>query len=355
MRGAIIAAATLDRDDRLFPADWRVFATNPLGLAFGGTGIALFLDETGGVPAALLDRLDALAAAPSLDRYSAGLYVGLSGIAWAFARLGRVERAAALMRLAYEVPSRFESADLFYGCAGWGLGSLHLHRATGEALFLDGAVAAARHLGSTDCVLPQTEAGNRYHGLAHGAAGIATFLLRLWQVTGDPEHRARAVELLDTELAGASRVGAGVAWPSTVTGKLLAPWWRYGNAGMIPVLLRFHRALGDARYLELARAAAAPLLGYFATVPGLFSGMAGVGIALLELGDATGEASWREEARRLAARLRLFAIEEPGGVGYPSEDLQRVCHDLGTGTAGVGMFLAHLRRGTVPPSPLDLI
>ena len=44
----IHAHTALERRDRLWPAHQAVFNTNPLGLAYGACGIALFLNEVEG-------------------------------------------------------------------------------------------------------------------------------------------------------------------------------------------------------------------------------------------------------------------------------------------------------------------
>ena len=52
----VLATADPDRTDRLWPADARVYDTNPLNLVYGAAGIALFLDEVTGLdPASIFD------------------------------------------------------------------------------------------------------------------------------------------------------------------------------------------------------------------------------------------------------------------------------------------------------------
>ena len=52
-----------------------------------------------------------------------------------------------------------------------------------------------------------------------------------------------------------------------------------------------------------------------------------------------------DEARRFADRVMLFAIEKPSGLVFPGEELVRISTDLGTGSAGTGLFLHRIAAG----------
>ena len=73
--------------------------------------------------------------------------------------------------------------------------------------------------------------------------------------------------------------------------------------------------------------------------------MAGIGNFFVDLHRRTGEAGYLEEARRFADRVMLFAIEKPGGLVFPGEDLVRISTDYGTGSAGIGTFLHRILTG----------
>jgi len=348
LRGAILASVDYERRDRVVPADWRVFGTNPLGLAFGATGVALFLARSGGVPDPFAGRIRALIDAIDPAELSPGLFVGAAGVAWAAAALGDVDRARVLMTAALASERLRARVDLFYGCSGVGLAALALDRLAGAPALLGDAVGIGEHVlaqlvdDGAHLGLPLDDGGVRYRGLAHGATGPALFLLRLAQASGEDRFREAAIRLFDGELAQARRFERGIAWESHDGSGLFSAIWRYGNAGIIPVALRFARATGEARYLDVARDAAAYLAGAYATVPGLLSGMAGIGDALVELDRVCGDGVHRDEARRFAERVWALSVACDGGAGFGGEDELRVCHDHGTGSAGVGSFYLRL-------------
>ncbi|WP_437752129.1 class III lanthionine synthetase LanKC [Sorangium sp. So ce1389] len=339
-------------DDPLeLPADYRRSMTNPLSVAYGASGVALFLKRTRGeVPAVFLDALVREASGIGDDRYAPGLYIGSSGVAWTLLELGMRKEAEALMEAAQRSPLLYENADMFYGAAGWGLANLFFLAQLGDEKYLRNAVHAFDH------IKPQLEQGEGgysyknmdavYHGLAHGAAGIGYFLLRLYRVTGREEHLEVARGLLDFELASAEENKPGCAqFRRSVGDRLVYPYWRIGGAGVGAVALRFHAALGDDRYLEMARKIARQLDGNYAVFPTNFSGMAGLGNFFVDMHRRTEEASYLEEARRFVDRVMLFALEKPSGLVFPGEELLRVSTDYGTGSAGTGMFIHRIVAG----------
>lgn len=333
------------------PTDYRRFVTNPLSVAYGASGVALFLKRTRGeVPEAFLDALVREAAKIGDDSYTPGLYVGSSGVAWTLLELGMRKEAEGLMDVAARSPILFENADMFYGAAGSGLANLFFFAQLGDEKYLKNAVDAFDHIKpmlrrdrggycyeNTDAV---------YHGLAHGASGIGYFLLRLYRETRKEEHLDVAKGLFDFELASAEEQEPGrVVFKRSTEEKLLYPYFRIGGAGVGAVALRFHAALGDPRYLELARKIACQLEGSYTVFPTNFSGMAGIGNFFVDMHRRTEEKRYLEEARRFVDRVMLFALEKPSGIVFPGEELVRISTDYGTGSAGTGMFLHRIVAG----------
>src|SRR5215216_4460702 len=133
----LLATADFARSDRLWPADALVFATNPLSVAYGACGSALFLHSADRLTERR-DVLDWMLARPlSTDTYPPGLYIGLAGIAYAFAELGLSREAEDVLQLAYQSPLLYEEPGMFLGAAGWGLASVDFHHRTGRRLYLE--------------------------------------------------------------------------------------------------------------------------------------------------------------------------------------------------------------------------
>lgn len=347
------------RTDRLWPADYMVYATNPLSVAYGACGPALFLSAAGpqgaGLPAEVASWM--LGRPLGTDTYPPGLYLGLAGIAWAFQELGMQDRGEAAMAMLYDSPLLFDDPSVLLGVAGWGLASLRFHAATGRQVYLDHAVRAgeellgtARREGDT-CFWPSSDGGRVHYGYGYGASGIALFLLYLHLATGDTRFRSRAVEALEFDLAHAGESGLGLQWPRFQGDSVLYPYWIHGSAGIGSVLVRFHRLLGIERYGELARRVADDTYVTYTYAPGLFEGLAGIGEFMLDMYRGTGEEEYRDRAAAIAGTVLWFRVEDDDGIAFPGRWLNRIAHDYATGSAGIGVFLSRL----VDPGPRLLV
>lgn len=342
----ILAKADLERQDRLWPADYRLFSTNPLNLAYGALGTGLFLKAALGTwPAHIQQWVEQQPL--SVEAYPPGLFIGLSGVAWALEELGATEKARAAFDLALQSPLLLENPDVFFGAAGVGLTSLYLFRKTGEPRYLD----TARRLGdsliaksSSDengCYWTNTD-GATYFGYCHGGGGIALFLLYLHLATGDARYLAYAKAGMDHEIAHARIEGNRAVWGRGPGDNMEAPYWRLGSTGVGSVLIRFFAILGDSRYKELAEKAGNAVITKYAVLPSQFSGLSGIGEFLIDLYHFTGKQKYLDDAFKLAEGVLLFQIKRPEGIAFPGEELLRICTDYGTGSAGIGMFLLRL-------------
>jgi Lanthionine synthetase C-like protein/Protein kinase domain len=340
------------REDRLFPADAKVFVTNPLSLAYGASGVAYALDKAAGkCPTRVLDWI--LSRKISPDAYPPGLYVGSSGIAWALLELGAIPEAEKILQGSFRHPLLYESADVFHGAAGWGMASLRFFAETGNELYLDKAIAAGTRLLQTAIddgrgySWPAAE-GAQHIGFAHGSSGIALFLLYLHLVTGNCEF-AETAELafgFDLSFAAETKDG-GLSWPSSAASPSpIYPYWRFGSAGIGSVALRFYSFLGGDHYKQILDKIHVDTDRKYAVLPGKFSGLAGIGDFLLDLYDFSGEPKYLKSAQRAAEGLALYRVDREG-IAFPGDNLSRLSCDYGTGSAGVALFLSRLegRRG----------
>jgi Lanthionine synthetase C-like protein/Protein kinase domain len=347
----ILEVSRTGSDPLDLPTDYRRFATNRLSVAYGASGVALFLKRTrGDVPEAFVEAFTREAARIDHQSYAPGLYVGGSGIAWTLLELGKQKEAEALLELASRSPIVFENADMFYGAAGFGLANLFFFARLSDDKYLKNAVAAFEQikskLKSDKGGLSYYNTDTVYHGFAHGAAGIGYFLLRLHEVTREEEHIEVAKKLLDFELASAEEEQPGYAvFKRSVEERVYYPYWRLGSAGVGAAALRFHAALGDEKYIDLACRIARHLAGGYTVFPTNFSGMAGIGGFFVDMHRRTGEESYLDEARRFVDRVMLFALEKPSGIVFPGEDLLRISTDFGTGSAGTGIFIHRILSG----------
>jgi serine/threonine protein kinase len=348
IKSHILATEDTLREDRLFPSDYRIFSTNPLSISYGAIGQVLYLKSTLGIiPEDVRDWV--LRQPITLENYAPGLYVGLSGLAWGLAELGFEDAAHKAINEAYQSPLLYESLDVFYGCAGTGLASLHWWYRTGEDKFL----ARASELG--DQILGAAiddpaghywlnVDGNHHFGYAHGGSGISLFLLYLYLANQDPKYLQYAISGLEYEIAQGREKAGYIAWTRSKDSGIFSPYWRYGNAGIGSVLIRFYAILKSQRYLEFADKAARYAAGKFAGFPGQFMGLSGIGEFLLDMYRFTGDQKYIHEAQRVASGVLLYAVPKPHGTAFPGEELIRLSTDYGTGSAGIGMFLQRLLR-----------
>ena len=239
------------------------------------------------------------------------IFLGVAGIPLflaAYARLTGETRAVALAEGAARwcsAPGRTFGGDrhgpdesLCFGRAGAGLAWTHLWRVSGEAAHRD----AARAAGARALAAPLGPATD----FIGGAAGEGTFLLQLWEATGEERFLAGAVRRAGWLDAVATRDAAGCSWP-----------WRLATGGD-----------GAGRVLL-----------------GFAHGLSGIGHFFLRLHAATGTPRWAAVAREVATTLDRAAVADRGGLNWghlldsppgrrPGEC--QWCH----GSPGVGLFYA---------------
>jgi hypothetical protein len=337
------------RRDRLWPADAMVFQTNPLNLAYGACGTALFLQASlGELPPQARDWL--VAQSVDLSNYPPGLYSGIAGISWSFAQLGITDRALELFKLVPKSSLAYQAMDIFSGVAGWGMAALALYLRTGEDWLMQLACEAGGFLTKT----VQTDSDGSFWtdgqnedvplGFAFGGSGIAVFLLYLAHVTVDSRFLRLGREALDFDIAHAQIKGESLAWGSSTRSLGSRPYWLRGGGGVTTALVRFAHLLGESRYLDLARKAVQPCGSFFSAAPHLFEGIASMGESLLDMFLVTGDETYLQKARQKATQTLLFKIDRPEGIAFPGRYLFKISHDYGMGGAGIGFFLIRLLR-----------
>jgi serine/threonine protein kinase len=355
----LLASADYTREDRLFPADPAVFQTNPLSLGHGACGVAYALKTiTGEVPEPVLDwmRKQKLSEAA----YPPGLYTGLSGIAWTLLELGLKDSAHEVLRLAGGHQLLWDSADVFYGAAGYGMTELRFFLDNGDRAHLERALAAGDYL---ERMKIEDESGLSWKGqssvtcsFAHGVSGIGYFLLALHCASGEGGWLDLARGAMDFVAAKAVEIPDGaVSWRAQEGRPTFTPYWRWGSSGVGMALLRYRHVTGETRFDELFRRMTLDCDRKYAIFPGRFFGLSGVAEFCLDWARfVPGEA---EEAMRQARKVLdgtlLFRVKRAAGVAFPGETLSRISCDYGTGSAGVALTLHRFLTGAGPSFMVD--
>ncbi|MFI9173818.1 class III lanthionine synthetase LanKC [Streptomyces lincolnensis] len=328
---AILASATPDREDRLFPGDITQFNDGGgLGLAHGAAGVLYALEAVGAERYEEGERWLLARTAPAPTGTPLGLYDGLAGVAHVLERLGHRQRALDLIGAILAERWQNLSSDLHGGLAGLGLVLGELARTTGETELRDRAAEAADIL-VRRLAEPPADTPRRRAGLMRGATGPALFLLRQYERTGEKRLLDAAEVALRRDLAccvthegGSLEVDEG--WRTL-------PYLGDGSAGIGMVLDDLLAHAGDADG-EFERARAGILTAAtsrFYVQPGLLQGRAGMILHLARTG--TPGASKTRLAEQIAG-LGWFAMSYQGQLAFPGHQMMRLSMDLSTGTAG---------------------
>lgn len=200
-------------------------------------------------------------------------------------------------------------------------------------------------------------AGIRHLGFAHGVAGIGAFLLAAADATGQHSALELAVTAGETLAAEAERGPVGARWRSDVDekpGSGLIYHWCSGSSGVGTFLLRLWQATGDVRHLRLAREAAQAVRAAAWTSPtAVCHGLAGDGEFLLDLAAVQPDGAYRAWAEDLATVLYSRHAVVGGLRLVPDESAAAFTAGYQTGTAGVISFLLRLDHGGPRPWMAD--
>ncbi|MER6401231.1 class IV lanthionine synthetase LanL [Kitasatospora sp. NPDC001603] len=192
-------------------------------------------------------------------------------------------------------------------------------------------------------------AGITHLGFAHGVAGVATFLL-LAGLAAEREDFVHAARVAAETLLATARVRDGAAaWPVEDRGAdapAHAPHWCSGASGIGTFLIRLWQATGDPRYRETAEQAAAEVYRWrWQSSPAACHGLAGNAEFLLDLADALDEPLHRRRAEELLACAHARHVVHDGLLLIPDDTLTRVGVGYNTGLGGPLGLLVRLHHG----------
>ncbi|WP_371674932.1 class IV lanthionine synthetase LanL [Streptomyces sp. NBC_01276] len=293
-------------------------STRP-GLHFGGRGTAWALYDAGRAvdDRTLMDHALALALAPQEPTPSHDVTHGSAGSGLAAAHLWHRTGAPRLAELVADAADRLAAA------------------ARPEPAGVSWPVPAEA---------VSKEAGKRYLGFAHGTSGIGCFLLAAAAVTNRREHLDLALAAGEELVATALTVGETAQWPAQAGNVPTAPYWCHGSAGIGSFLIRLWQTTGDDRFGDLARNAARAVVERASRAPlTQCHGLAGNGDFLLDMATATGDPAHRTSAEDLARLIVAERAHRDGHVVFPNE-YGDVSTGWSDGSAGILAFLLRTRH-----------
>jgi hypothetical protein len=342
MRRAILASATPERDDRLFPGDIAQFEPGGgINLAHGAAGVlfALAATDAGRFPEHE-DWLRKHALTPEPET-GLGFYNGLHGVAYALEMLGYRQDALNIVDICLQEKWELLELNLFSGLAGIGLNLLHLGQLTGEPELTNLAYhivdITADRLGGPDDVPEISGGANPRAGLMYGSAGAAMLFLHAYERTGDAALLDQAAVALRQDLRRCIKIDDGSLQVNQDWRTL--PYLDEGSVGIGLVLARYlvHRA-DEAFATALSDIRLAAQSPYY-VMPGLFRGrssmIAALGMGMHPAVTCTKENNPDPQVAAQVSRLSWHALPYGDGLAFPGEQLLRLSMDFATGTAGV--------------------
>ncbi|TVT21193.1 hypothetical protein FNH05_34080, partial [Amycolatopsis rhizosphaerae] len=244
-----------------------------------------------------------------------------------------------------------ERADYIHGAAGIGTGHLILWQLTRRPEHLGVAAECARRLvagevtEAEDAVAPaQPGSGVCVEsGFAHGTAGIATFLAAYHRASGDTDAGSRAASLFEGLAAETPELVATLERPAA---RAMGASWCQGLSGIVSALVSAAGWYRDDRLLALAEDGARACLAMApqAWVVSQCCGLAGIGESLVDVALATGNEEFWRGAETVAELILLRAAGSPERPRFPDNSLDSASSHWATGSSGVLSFLRRLHR-----------
>ncbi|HEX2914990.1 MAG TPA: class IV lanthionine synthetase LanL [Chloroflexia bacterium] len=227
----------------------------------------------------------------------------------------------------------------------------------------DAIVKAARPAGEGELcwTIPEGYGGMShctYLGYAHGAAGIGDALLDLYQATGEEVYKEAALgaaRWLVRLAMPVLRDKSGLDWQSVegVKGRG-AGMWCHGATGIGRFMLHLAQSQVMPEALALARGAARTVArGTRWAGPVQCHGLSGNLEFLLDMYQATRERAYLVEARSLGQILRAYLVERNGLLVSSSETPDVFSQDYMVGYAGVAVALLRLAEPEYLPHQLS--
>ncbi|TDU90494.1 protein kinase-like protein [Kribbella voronezhensis] len=328
---AIVASATPERGDRLFPGDIAQFQPGGgTNLATGAAGVLYALAKTG---AGRFPQYDEWLRKQAIASDSGpGLYDGLHGVAHVLDELGY--RQDALDAIDRTLADDYEARELglHSGLAGIGLNLLHFAAEPAlQAKAIRVLDLVADRLGDVHDVPELSGGPHPRAGLMFGSSGPALLFLQAFEWFGDTGLLDLAEIALRQDLRRCLMTPDGMLQVNQ--GWRTLPYLEEGSAGIALVLERYLRHRPDEELAAtLADLRRVTHCSYYVQ-PGLFMGRAGLLLTAAALAEP------QDTLDDLVNGLGWHAMPFAGGLTYPGNQLLRLSMDLATGSAGVLLAL----------------
>lgn len=332
---AILASATPEREDRLFPGDIEQFRVGGSCFGYGAAGVLHALHAAGGERYRDHERwlLDSIRREPP---GRPGFYDGSYGIAYVLEEFGYHEEASRLLSSSSNLVGQTTDHDLEGGLSGIGLTQLHFAVTRQDNEFGRQALATAVRLAEA---LETAEPPGKFAraGLLNGWSGPALLFIRLFERTREQGWLSFADQALQRDLEECVESDDGSLQVRDGESRTL-PYVGVGSAGILMVAEELAKHRPDAEALKSLPGLRESCRGEFVIHPGLLFGRCGLMTALAK-GAEPGERA-RNTIDLHLSRLAWYAVPYKGGLAFPGNQLLRLSMDVVTGGAGILLALA---------------
>ncbi|MDT8910170.1 class III lanthionine synthetase LanKC [Amycolatopsis sp. PS_44_ISF1] len=337
---AVLATATPERTDRLFPGDIEQFRWGGACFGVGAAGVLHALDVAGAGRHPEYEQwlLDAVRREPPRRP---GFYDGSHGIAYVLENFGHHEAATKLLTASRRLVEQTTDHALEGGLAGIGLTQLHFATRRGDNEFGRQALTTAVRL-SEGLETAASPGQFARAGLLKGWSGPALLFIRLFERTGERAWLSFADQALQRDLEECVLTDDASLQVRDGERSTL-PYAGIGSAGILMVAEQLVRHEPDARTAESLPGLRETCRGEFVLHPGLLHGRCGLAAALSFSADPG--PGIREAIDLHLACLSWHAIPFRGGLAFPGNRLLRLSMDVTTGGAGILLALAALLDG----------
>ncbi|KFZ83144.1 serine/threonine protein kinase [Amycolatopsis sp. MJM2582] len=332
---AILASATPERTDRLFPGDIEQFRVGGACFGYGAAGVLHALKTVGGERHPQHERwlLDSIRRDPP---GRPGFYDGSYGIAYVLEELGYREEATKLLAASSTLVEQTTDHGLEGGLSGIGLTQLHFAVARKDNEFGRQALATAVRLAEAlEIADPPGDFGRA--GLLNGWSGPALLFVRLFERTREEGWLSFADQALERDIEECVESDDGSLQVRDGETRTL-PYVGVGSAGILMVAEELAKHRPDAKALKSLPGLREACRGEFVIHPGLLFGRGGLMTALAM--GAEPDQRVRDAIDLHLSRLAWYAVPYKGGLAFPGNQLLRLSMDVVTGGAGVLLALA---------------
>jgi len=328
------------RIDRLFPADPYLYRTNALSFGFGALGVMYSLKKCNiKLPRDMTLWVEKRIKYINKSDYAPNFLTGLAGISYALWELGYKEYGEKLIIAANRHDLLTKHHSLYYGIAGIGLINLFFFHKTKRNLFLDEAVIMGNYL--LESVVNDNRKwfwngdnnNNITIGFGYGQSGVALFLLRLYQITGDDKYLSMGKKTLSTDISFCKNIEKNVlSFPGSSVNPTLEPYIEEGSGGILKVILRYGNYI---TYNNLSNTIN-DIHRKYSVYPGLIFGVGSFIDVLIDAYLYLNETKYLKMAQRPIKGLSdFYLLKYQDSYAVPGDGLYKISCDYATGVAGI--------------------